>query len=639
MCGIAGIFDPEPGRPTDQAALRRMTDALAHRGPDGDGFHIEPGIGLGHRRLSIIDIAGGGQPMFNEDGSVAIVFNGEIYNFQDLRDELLARGHVFANRCDTEAIVHAWEEWGTDCLNHLSGMFAFALWDRNRGQLLLARDRFGKKPIYHATLPDGRLVFASEMAALTTHPEIARRIDPQSVEDFFAYGFIPDPATIYQGVHRLAAGHFLLIGRDGRPAMPRRWWRVRIEAGSTPTPADAAAELRRKLHHAVASRMVADVPLGAFLSGGIDSSAVVAVAAGLRDTPLSTFTIGFGGSDDERPYARMMAERYRTDHREEAATLDYIDAARAQARMFGEPFGDSSSVPTHQVCALARRHVTVALSGDGGDEAFAGYRRHRWHQLTEAVRALLPAPLRAGVIGSLARVYPKLDRAPRWLRAKYTLTELSLDSAMGYYRTLCKVHDERRRALLSAQTRAALDGHDPSARVAALMEECGAADPVLQAQYVDLNLYLPGDILTKVDRASMATSLEVRAPLLDHDLVGWAASLPSALKLRGRQGKLVFREALQGMVPDAILNRAKQGFAVSLSDQLRAGAERVRARLLGPAMLECGLFDRTQLTRLVDEHAAAAFDHSAMLWLLLVFEGFLHNEAAAKSPVAEQIPA
>ncbi len=589
MCGLAGLLHLSGGIEPDRAALRRMTDAMAHRGPDGEGFFVEPGVALGHRRLAIIDPAGGDQPMFNEHGSVAIIFNGCIYNHLELRPELEALGHRFASRCDTEAVIHAWEAWGPACLDRFVGMFAFAVWDRNRDCLFLARDRLGKKPLHYVTLPDGRFAFASELGALATLPELPRRIDPAAVDDFFAYGFIPEPATIWQGVRKLPAAHSLLIER-GRPIpAPRRYWRVELTEQPM-AEAEAVRALDAQLVRAVEARLISDVPLGAFLSGGVDSSAVVAIAAGLRDRPLDTFTIGFFGAD-ERPLAEQMARRYRTAHHAEPATVDYIAASREQAAIYGEPFGDHSSVPTLRVCELARRDATVALSGDGGDEIFAGYRRYQWHRIAEAARRALPGVARRRLLAPLAAAYPKLDRAPRWLRAKYTLTEISLDAAAGYYRTLCKLHHDQRRALFAPELRAALDGHDPAQQVAALMDAAETDDPVRQAQYVDINHYLPGDILTKVDRAGMAHSLEVRAPLLDHRLVEWAVALPQSLKLRGRSGKHVFKRALETRVPAELPYRRKQGFAAALAAPLRAGAPRLRERLLGPAMQESGLFD------------------------------------------------
>ena len=630
MCGITGVFDLAGQRPIETALLRRMTAAIAHRGPDGDGFHEEPGVGLGHRRLAIVDPRAGQQPMYNEDGAVAIVFNGMIYNFQALRPRLEAAGHVFRTHCDTETIIHAWEEWGTNCLAELDGMFAFALWDRRQETLFLARDRFGKKPLYYAALDDGRFVFGSEMAALTSVPELPRRLAPEAVEDFFAYGYVPDPGTIYRDVQRLPPAHALLLRRGGGMATPRRYWHA-ATATRAISETEAVAELGRQLTGSTAARLIADVPLGAFLSGGVDSSAVVATAARLR-AGIDTFTIGFPGSEDETPFAAMVAQRYgTTQHTEQAAAIDYIDAAREQGRIFGEPFGDQSAVPTFHVCRLARRHAKVAISGDGGDEVFAGYRRYRWHVLVEAARGFLPAGLRRGAIGRLAAVYPKLDRAPRWLRAKHTLTELSLDSALGYYRTVARVQDEARRALFAPGLRAALDGYDPRARIGALMEESGSEDPLVQAQYVDLATWLPGAMLTKVDRASMANGLEVRAPFLDHRFVEFGLSLPAALKLRGGEGKYVLKRALEPLLPREVLYRPKQGFARSLGGLFRREAPRLRARLLGPALLDTGLFQADTIARLLDEHGAGRFDHSLALWHLLVFEGFAASELGGAS--------
>ncbi|MBV1799988.1 asparagine synthase (glutamine-hydrolyzing) [Siccirubricoccus sp. G192] len=634
MCGVVGLFHPSNPHLPEAGLIRRMAEALRHRGPDGEGFHAEPGLALGHRRLAIVDLAGGAQPMASEDGRLVVSFNGEIYNHQALRRELEAAGHRFRTRSDTEALLHGWREWGPGLLERLNGMFAFALWDRGRGELLLARDRLGEKPLHYARLPDGTLAFASELAGLLALPALPRRLDPVAVDDFLALGYVPDPHTIYAGIRRLPAAHFLLL-RQGAAEVPapRRYWQPPV----APRPAAAddvvAAELAARLDASVRARLMSDVPLGTFLSGGVDSGAVTALAARAvaeaAGGPLATFTIGFPGEGDERPQAALVAARCGTTHRAEPGTADYLAAARDQARIFGEPFGDHSSVPTLAVCALARRHVTVALSGDGGDEVFAGYRRYRWHVLAEAVRAFIPSPLRRQVIGGLARAYPKLDQAPRWLRAKHTLTEISLESALGYYRTVCKLHHDRRRALLSPGLRAALDGHDPAARIGALMAECDPADPLLQAQYADLHTYLPGDILVKTDRTSMAVSLELRPPLLDHELVGWGMALPAGLKQRGGQGKHVLRQAVAPLLPPEILQRRKQGFAASIGGQLRAGAAVVRDRLLGAPMLDSGLFDGAALSRLVEEHAEGRLDHTQALWHLLVFEGFLAAEGRA----------
>ncbi len=621
MCGLTGIFHPDAQGVIDAALLRRMNDAIAYRGPDGDGFHVEPGVGLGHRRLSIVDVAGGGQPMFNEDNTVVIVFNGEIYNFPELRPELQALGHVFRNRCDTEAVIHAWESWGPACLQRLHGMFAFALWDRRQGLLFVARDRLGKKPLYYSVGNCGTLVFGSELAALTAKSDLSRQIDAEAVDDFFALGYVPEPRTIYSAVRKLPPASYLLM-RHGEKAVPQSYWAAPTQAHHCEEQ-DAVEQLKSLLTTSTQKRLMSDVPLGAFLSGGVDSSAVVATAARLQDAPLATFTIGFSGKEDETPLARLIAAKYGTAQHEDVATPNYVDAARRQAHVFGEPFGDSSSVPTETVCALARRHVTVAISGDGGDEVFAGYRRYRFHQIAESVRALVPAGLRRSVMGQLARAYPKMDWAPRWLRAKHTLTELSLDSALGFYRTITKVHHDQRRALFSHNLRAELGDYDPAQRVAHLMDQCDEGDSLLQAQFVDVGLYLPGDILTKVDRTSMAHSLEVRAPFLDHEFVEWGMRLPASLKLRGKQGKWVLKKALEPIVPHDILYRQKQGFATPLAQVFRDQASTIRHRLLGPAMADSGLFDLASVDKLLAEHEAERYDHSGVLWLLLTFEGFL----------------
>jgi asparagine synthase (glutamine-hydrolysing) len=537
-------------------------------------------------------------------------------------------------------LLHGWRAWGMGLLDRISGMFAFALWDAARGELVLARDRLGEKPLHTALLPDGTLTFASEPAALLTLPGLSRALDPLAVDDYLALGYVPDPATIFAAIRRLPAAHALLLrrGESAAAAQPRRYWSPPRAASAAP--ADAPAELRARLQTAVRAQLMADVPLGAFLSGGVDSSAIVALAAGAVTGPLATFTIGFPGPGDERPAAAATAAQYRTAHHAEPATADYIPAAREIAALFGEPFGDHSAVPTLAVCRLARQHVTVALSGDGGDEVFAGYRRYRFHQLAEGARRLLPAGARARVFGTLARAYPQLAGAPRWLRAKATLTELSLDSAAGYYRTVCKLHAERRRALYTPAMRAALGlgaalqplaataaGHDPAARFAALMAECDPDDPLLAAQYADLHTYLPGDILPKVDRMAMAVSLEVRPPLLDPSLVAWGMALPARLKLAGGHGKQVLRQAMAPLLPHDLLWGKKRGFAADLAGQFRAGAALLRDRLTSTPLLDAGLLDRAAILRLVDDHEAGRADHAQALWQLLVLEGFLHAQA------------
>ncbi|MBY0336534.1 MAG: asparagine synthase (glutamine-hydrolyzing) [Acetobacteraceae bacterium] len=635
MCGLVGIFEPlRPATPS-LGRLRAMADAVSHRGPDGEGFHAEPHLGLGHRRLSFVDLAAGAQPMATPDGEVTVAFNGEIYNHGSLRRELEALGHRHRTRSDTECLLHGWRAWGPGLLDRLTGMFAIALWDRGKGELLLARDRLGEKPLHYAPLPEGGLGFASELGALFALPAVSRGIDPAAIEDYLALGYIPDPATAYAGIRRLPAAHMLLL-RRGRALelAPRRYWQAPRRAARTSDAAPAA--LANRLEMAVRGQLMADVPIGAFLSGGVDSASVVALAAPALATSgqcLSTFTIGFPGPDDERPAAAELAARFATRHEAEAGPDDYLAAADEVAAIFQEPFGDHSAVPTLAVCRLARRRVKGALSGDGGDEVFGGYRRHRFHVLASAARRLLPAPVRREVVGRLASLYPKLDRAPRWLRAKHTLTEISLDAAVAYYRSAAKLQDEARRGLLSAPLRAALDGHDPSARFAALIGEADPDDPLLQAQYADIHTYLPGDILVKTDRTSMAVSLELRAPLLDHGLVSWGMSLPARDKMRGGHGKRVLREAMAGRLPADLLWGRKRGFADSLAPAFRARAEELSRRLSRPALRDAALLDAGAVRRLVEEHASGARDHAQPLWQLLVLEAWLTREAAGAAPV------
>jgi asparagine synthase (glutamine-hydrolysing) len=496
--------------------------------------------------------------MFNEDRSVVVVYNGEIYNFRDLRADLCGRGHRFATASDTEVIVHAWEEWGESCVTRFRGMFAFALWDQRQRILFLARDRIGIKPLHYAILPDGRLIFGSELKALLAHPDLPRRIAPQAIEDYLAYGYVPDPKSIYRDVSKLRPGHWL-AWRVGEEA-PRqdRYWQVRFAARPDLTTARAAGELIDRLEEAVALRMVADVPLGAFLSGGIDSSAVVAMMSRHASSPRHTFSIGFEESDhDESRFAREVAMAYGTRHHVGRTRAQDLDVIERLPLVYDEPFADSSAIPTLQLSALTRQVVTVALSGDGGDELFAGYRRYRWHVYQERVRAALPAGARKALFGLLGDIYPKIDWAPRPMRLKSTLSELALDPAGAYFQSVSITSDAVRRALYATAFRCELQDYDAQEAIRAHWRETEGQHPLDQVQYADLMTYLPGDILTKVDRASMAHSLEVRVPLLDHVLIEWAASLPPRLRLNARGSKHVLRTALEPYLPAAILRRKK----------------------------------------------------------------------------------
>ena len=639
MCGIAGIFNWRGGGEVDRALLRRMTDVIAHRGPDGDGFYHSAGIGLGHRRLAIVDLAGGVQPMFNEDRSVCVVFNGEIYNFQPLMSELAALGHRFRTRSDTEVIVHAWEEWGETCLDRFNGMLAWALWDASSETLFLARDRLGEKPLYYSFLSDGRLLFASELKSLCCCPELDRRLDPQSIEDYFAYGYIPDPRSIYRGVAKLPPGHCLTVRRAASTPVPRAYWDVRFSDGSDLLEQDAAEELIARLRESVRMRMIADVPLGAFLSGGVDSSGVVAMMAGLKPEPVSTFSISFDTRGwDESAHAAEIARRYATDHHVKSVDPNSLDLLDRLATIYDEPFGDSSGMPTFRVCAMARENVKVALSGDGGDEVFAGYRRYRWHHLEEHVRQWLPRSVRDPLFGTLGRLYPKFDWLPRVFRAKATFQELACDPVSAYSSSVSICSEELRARLFSPALRRDIQGYRARDLMQHHMSRSGSENPLSQVQYADFKTYLPGDILTKVDRASMATSLEVRVPLLDHTLVEWAARLSPELKLHGREGKYIFKSALGPHVPDSILYRPKQGFAVPLAAWFRGPLRtRIRETLEGPVLRETGLFEMATIRTLLGQHQSGERDYGALLWLLSMFEAYLrqvHGEANPRDETA-----
>ena len=636
MCGIVGIFDPTGRREIDRALLDRMNETQHHRGPDGGGLHVEPGVGLGHRRLSIIDLATGQQPLYNEDGSVVVVFNGEIYNFQQLIPELAALGHVFRTKSDTEVIVHAWEAWGERCVERFRGMFAFALWDRNRATLFLARDRLGVKPLYYAPLPDGTLVFGSELKSLAAHPGLARDIDPCAVEEYFALGYIPEPRTIFRGARKLPPAHTLTVRRGDPVPAPAEYWDVRFTVDRSLGEEDAAAELVRRLEESVRLRMISDVPLGAFLSGGVDSSAVVATMARISDTPVNTCSIAFADpAYDESAYARMVADRYRTKHFVDRVESDDFDLIDTLAGVYDEPYADSSALPTYRVCQLARTHVTVALSGDGGDESFAGYRRYRLHLMEERMRRALPLTVRRPVFGLLGRLYPKADWAPRVFRAKTTFEALARDSVEAYFHTVSFIRDDLRRRLFSTGFKAELAGYSAVEVFRRHAARCGTDDPLALVQYLDLKTYLVGDINTKVDRASMAHSLEVREPLMDHPLVEWLATLSSSLKVRGGQGKHLLKRTMQPLLPNELLYRPKMGFAVPLAAWFRGPlAARVRSAVLGERLADSGYFDRACLRHLLDAHQSGVRDYSVPLWNLLMFDAFLRTAmgAAAHEP-------
>jgi asparagine synthase (glutamine-hydrolysing) len=627
MCGITGIFDTRHARPIDRAVLHRMNESQHHRGPDEGSLHLEPGLGFGHRRLSIIDVATGQQPLFNEDGSVCVVFNGEIYNYQELIPELQALGHVFHTKSDTECIVHAWESWGEACVERFRGMFAFALWDRNRQSLFLARDRLGVKPMFYAVLDDGTLLFGSELKSLLAHGGLKRDIDPLAVEEYFALGYVPEPRTIFRQARKLPPAHSLVVRRGEPVCEPHEYWDVRFTLDSRVTEADACEELIVRLKESVRLRMIAEVPLGAFLSGGVDSSAVVAAMASVSKDSVNTCSIAFDDPQfNEAEFAKMVADRYRTHHHVETVSSDDFGLIDTLAHHYDEPYADSSAIPTYRVCELARKRVTVALSGDGGDETFGGYRRYRMHLMEERMRSALPESLRRPLFGLLGRVYPKADWAPRPLRAKTTLQGMARSSVEAYFHSMSFVREPLRSALFSTTLKSQLAGYKADEVFRRHAAKAGTDDPLALIQYIDTHTYLVGDINTKVDRASMAHSLEVREPLMDHKLVEWAATLPSDFKLRGASGKHVLKKALEPHLPADVLYRPKMGFAVPLTRWLRGPLrQRVRDSLLGGTLLDSGMFNAQAVQQLVEQHESGRRDHSTPIWTMLMFEAFLRN--------------
>jgi asparagine synthase (glutamine-hydrolysing) len=594
--------------------IGRMLGVIEHRGPDDDGHHIETGVAMGMRRLAIIDLGTGRQPISNEDGSIWIVFNGEIYNYRELRELLLARGHKLRTRTDTETIAHLYEDEGDRCVERLRGMFAFAIWDRRERSLFLARDRVGKKPLHYA-MAGRTLVFGSEIKSLLQYPGVKREINLPAISDFLSFGYVPDPATAFTGIRKLPPGHTLTF-KDGL-IRARRYWDFDYSRDPGKRKPEAREEdyverLRELIAESVRLRLESDVPLGAFLSGGIDSSLVVAMMA--REMKVKTFSIGFSdASFDELRYARIAARYFGTDHHEFVVTPDVCRLVEEIVWHHDEPFADVSSVPTYVVSKMAREHVTVALSGDGGDEVFGGYERYVVDQERRRYERI-PAFLR--------RVMLRTARAlPRGAYGKRFLRNIALEPAARYVDSVSYFDLDSQLDLFSADARRAMAGYDPAQRF-----ELTFATPVTRSRldrllYLDSKTYLPGDILVKVDRMSMANSLETRAPLLDHRLIEFAQTIPASFKLRGLETKYILKRAAQGLIPDEIINRPKQGFDAPIrrwfNHELR---EMLDDTLTDRCTRERGDFNHRAVLAILDEHRRGVRDHSRRLWSLLVLE-------------------
>ncbi len=614
MCGIAGIFRQD-GRPVDECLLRRMTDVLAHRGPDGEGFYIDGPLGLGHRRLAIIDLSTGAQPMGSEDGATWITYNGEIYNYRELKRELIDRGMSFRTTSDTEVLLRAYEVWGVDCLPRLRGMFAFAIWDKRRRRLILARDRVGIKPLVYAW--DGTcLRFASEIKAILQDPEVPRDLDWEAVRDYFTHLYVPDPRTILGGIRKLPPACYLLCSLgDGEPEI-HRYWNLRMVPDERVKETEWVHRLGQVLAETVKLHMVSDVPVGAFLSGGIDSSTVVACMARAGASRVKTFSIGFDEADfDELAYARLVARRYGTDHFEMIVKPDVMNILPRLAWQFDEPFADASAVPTYCVSKITRDQVTVALSGDGGDENFAGYRLY-----AKALRLQRQADT-----PPISFIKPLLRLAaaclPDGVRGRGFLELLGMPPVHRYFRMMTFQQKETLADLLTPEVCGRVIPHTDLQLYQHLAAAAGTSNYISTLQYVDIHHYLPGDILTKVDRTSMLTSLETRVPLLDHVLIEFAATIPARFKLRGGIGKTILKRAMEAHLPREILTRRKMGFGVPLGAWFRGVLKDFATEVLSdPRTLQRGIIRRQAVDALLEAHARARRDWSSQIWSLICFE-------------------
>jgi asparagine synthase (glutamine-hydrolysing) len=617
MCGIVGQLRP-PGQPVEHELVAQMCAGLEHRGPDSRGIHQEGRIGLGIQRLRVIDISTGDQPIYNEDKSIVVVMNGEIYNYRELRADLRRRGHTLATKGDTEVIVHLYEEYGADCVRHLQGMFAFSLWDERRQQLLLARDRVGKKPLLY-TLNDGTLSWASEMQALLADRSIPREVDPVAIDRFLALGYVPTPMSAIRGVRKLPPAHTLLM-RDGAITLQRYWALDYTQKLDAPVQ-EICERIREGLRSATRKRLVSDVPLGAFLSGGIDSSAVVAAMAEASSEPVRTFSIGFDHQQfDELPHARRIAEQFGTVHEEFQVRADAVDVMPKLARHYGEPFADSSAIPSFYLAEMAGRHVTVALNGDGGDESFGGYTRYVANALAARLDRI-PAPLRRGVAAIGRRVPEGDDIGGVRNKFRRLAGTLALDAPARYGRYMAFLDDGQRGALYApgfARELNGLDIPDPIADAWAAASGSSAIDRMLET---DVRTYLVDDLIAKVDIATMAHALEARSPLLDPELMQLGASIPADMKVRGQEKKWILREAMRGWLPDDILDRPKQGFSVPLSDWLRGDLKSwAHEVLLDRETLGRGYFEPAAVRGILDRHAAGIDGEAKRIWAMLTLE-------------------
>ncbi len=619
MCGIAGVLYRDPDRPVEAGILREMGVAIAHRGPDAEGMWSAPGIGLVHRRLSIIDLESGQQPLANEDGSVWSSYNGEIYNYQEIREQLSAKGHVLRTQSDTEVLVHLYEDIGDRLVERLRGMFAFAIWDSRQRKLLLARDRVGLKPLYYYR-DEEKLLFGSEIKAILVHPSVDRAVDPEALAEFITFGFVPGERSIFRRVRKLRPGHVASFSSQDFSSPPRRYWQLTVQPDEQPSLAEWKETVDQHLRDTVDLHTIADVPVGAFLSGGLDSSIVVGALAENALQPLATFSIGFHESGfSELPHAREVAQRFGCEHREEIVTPEAVASLEDLTKFYDEPFADASAIPTLHLARLARRHVKVALSGDGGDEAFGGYARYA-HDLWEAgLRNRLPGWFRRGPVRWASGWWPKADWLPRPLRAKSLLTNLSLNPEAAYANTLALCRPPLLRKLLHGDVRAELNGHELGGFIQESYLRAKAGDSLAGMLNADIEHVLPEDFLTKVDRASMSCGLEVRPPFVDHTLLELTARLPSRWKVQGGETKWLLKQLYADRLPACAVSRRKQGFDLPIDQWLKGplrGA--VEESVLSPNSPIAGWICQDAVRQIYRHHVAGVGRHGAVLWSLLV---------------------
>ncbi|HEX8887754.1 MAG TPA: asparagine synthase (glutamine-hydrolyzing) [Pyrinomonadaceae bacterium] len=619
MCGIVGIVKRN-AQAVDAQLLARMCEAIRHRGPDEDGFYLNEGVGLAMRRLSIIDLKGGQQPIHNADRKAWIVFNGEIYNYKELREKLEKLGHTFYTNSDTEAIIHAYDQYGADCPKHLRGMFAFAIWDERTEELFLARDRVGKKPLLYS-LVNNQLIFGSEFSALLEHPDISRDIAPEAIHYYLSFMCVPAPLTAYRAIKKLEPGHSLRFTRAGEIKI-ERYWQPEFNQKVKLSEEEAGERAIETLRDAVRVRLMSEVPLGAFLSGGVDSSAIVALMSEAMTEPVKTFSIGFEEQDfSELHHARRVAEHVGADHHEFIVRPDAMEVLPTLVEHYGEPYADSSAIPTYYVSRETRRHVTVALNGDGGDECFAGYERYAAMRLAERYRRL-PAPLREGVIKQAVKLLPSSEvRKSRVRSVKRFLDAASLPAVERYLRWVSVLDRAAKDTLYTDGFRQEMKSNDPASWLSPWFAQANGAGVVDASLLTDMMTYLPNDLLVKVDIASMAVSLEARSPFLDHHVIEFAASLPEKLKLRGLTTKYLLKRVLKKLVPVENLNRPKMGFGVPIGYWFRGQMKKFLGEtLLSEKACKRGFFKPDEVKLMFELHTRGERDFSHQLWTLLMLE-------------------